>query len=57
MNPSPHPTFIVVIVKVNIVSKTNVIKNATNNPEYFSDAFKRTNHLENGFIILKYFGV
>ena len=42
-NPSVHPVFIVVIVKVIVVSRAKVIKNATNKPEYFLFNFKSFN--------------
>ena len=52
INASVHPMFIVVIVKVIVVSKAKVIKKANNKPEYFLFNFKRVNHIPNCFSII-----
>ena len=39
-----HPTFIVVMVKVIVESKANVINSAVKNPEYFLLIFKSVTH-------------
>lgn len=50
INASFHPLFTIVIMKVIAVSKANVIKNATNNPEYFLFNFKSFNHSPSCFM-------